>query len=52
MSAAEPIPPDRREQFLIDLAAALEPYRDGLGVGIVSRIAADVQRKHREPLCW
>ena len=31
---------------------ALEPYRDGLGVGIVSRIAADAQRKHREPLCW
>ena len=51
-SAAQPRRDGDREKFLIDVAAALEPYRDGLGVGIVSRIAADAQRKHREPLCW
>jgi hypothetical protein len=38
-----------RGAFLVEVAAELEKRRDDFGVGLVSRIAAEVQRRHRDP---
>ena len=48
MSAARPIPPRDRDQFLRDCAAGLAKY-EVLGPGIVARVVRDIQRQHLNP---
>ena len=40
---AEPLPPEDRSRFLVDVAAQLR-QQPVLGDGLVTRVAADVQR--------
>jgi hypothetical protein len=45
MSAAKPIHPRERDQFLRDVAVELARYPE-LGSGIVGRVTAKIQREH------
>jgi hypothetical protein len=45
---AEPLPPEDRSRFLVDVAAQLR-QQPVLGDGIVTRVAADVQRRYLRP---
>jgi hypothetical protein len=47
LAAAAPLPVTARDQFLIDLAAALQGQ--DLGDGAVYRAIRDVQRRHHDP---
>jgi hypothetical protein len=47
LRAAQPLPVAARDQFLIDLAAALQGQ--DLGDGAVYRAIRDVQRRHHDP---
>jgi hypothetical protein len=51
MSAAAPIHPRERDQFLRDVAAELERY-EVIGPGIVGRVVAKVQRMHLTSRTW
>jgi len=48
MQAAAPIPPRNRDQFLRDVAVELERYPE-LGIGIIGRACAKMQRQHIAP---
>jgi hypothetical protein len=45
MTAAAPLQPHQRSAFLADVAAELSRY-EVIGVGVVSRVAAKLQRAH------
>jgi hypothetical protein len=45
MSAARPIAPHRRDAFVTEVAAMLAGHQE-LGIGLVHRICATVQRRH------
>jgi hypothetical protein len=47
LAAAQPLPVTARDQFLVDLAAALQGQN--LGDGAVYRAIRDVQRRHHDP---
>jgi hypothetical protein len=47
MAAAAPLPVDRRDAFLQEVAAALEGHE--IGDGILHRVIAEVQRKFWDP---
>jgi hypothetical protein len=47
LRAAQPLPVAARDQFLVDLAAALQGQV--LGDGAVFRTIRDVQRRHHDP---
>jgi hypothetical protein len=47
LRAAQPLPVAARDQFLIDLAAALQGQ--DLGDGAVYRAIREVQRRHHDP---
>ena len=49
MSAARPLQPHERDQFLRDVAAELERYRSDIGPGLVARVAREAQRKVFDP---
>jgi hypothetical protein len=49
MNAAKPIARDRRDAFLQAVATELARYPGELGVGLVHRIVAEIQRAHFEP---
>jgi hypothetical protein len=51
MTAAAPIPPRDRDQFLRDVASELSRYPE-LGPGIVGRVTAKTQRQHLAPRVW
>jgi hypothetical protein len=46
MTAAGPIPVDRRDRFLQEIAATLRCCNGEVGPGTVHRAIADVQRKY------
>lgn len=48
MSAAAPIRPADRDQFLRDCASELSKF-EVIGPGIIARVAAKVQREHMNP---
>jgi hypothetical protein len=48
MSAAAPIRPIDRDQFLRDVANELQRYPE-IGVGIVGRVVSKIQREHLAP---
>ena len=45
MRAAIPITPDRRNSFLVEVANELSRHSE-IGVGLISRVCKDVQRRH------
>jgi hypothetical protein len=47
LRAAQPLPVAARDQFLVDLAAALQGQ--DLGDGAVYRAIREVQRRHHDP---
>jgi hypothetical protein len=47
LAAAAPLPVTARDQFLVDLAAALQGQ--DLGDGAVYRAIREVQRRHHDP---
>jgi hypothetical protein len=51
MTAAAPIPPRDRDQFLRDVASELSRHPE-LGPGIVGRVTAKIQRQHLAPRVW
>jgi hypothetical protein len=48
LSAAKPIPPRDRDQFLRDVASELARYPE-VGPGIIGRVVARLQRQHLAP---
>jgi hypothetical protein len=48
MSAAAPLHPSQRHEFLQDVVAELQRY-EVLGPGIIGRVVRDVQRQHMQP---
>ena len=47
MAAARPLPVRSREGFLLDVAAVLTSYpAEQRGVGVVYRVAREMQRRH------
>jgi hypothetical protein len=48
MSAARPIPVERRDDFLQDVAALLSGCVE-VGPGVVHRICAEAQKRHFDP---
>ena len=49
MDCAQPLQPHERARFLQDVAAELDRYRSDIGPGMVSRVAAEAQRRHFDP---
>jgi hypothetical protein len=47
--AARPLAVECRDQFLRDVAAALQAYPAELGPGVVHRVVAEVQARHWTP---
>ena len=48
MTAAAPIPPHHRDQFLRDVVGELEKHPE-IGAGIIGRVCAKVQKQHLNP---
>jgi hypothetical protein len=48
MSAAAPLQPHARDQFLRDCAAELSRYLE-IGPGIIARVTGRLQREHMNP---
>ncbi len=48
MSAARPIPPRDRDQFLRDVAAELSRHLE-IGPGIIARVTAAAQKRYLNP---
>jgi hypothetical protein len=48
MAACRPLAPHRRDSFVNEVATELARYQE-LGVGVVHRVCATVQRRHFDP---
>jgi hypothetical protein len=51
MDCARPLQPHQRSEFLRDVASELARYPE-IGVGVVGRVTAKLQREHLAPRSW